>query len=344
MTLLCGLNGMGKSSTVQALVVLRQSFQLRALQANELILNGHLVKLGDGKDVLFEGAETDSISIAFEENKRSFRFPVEYDPDQNSLSVSCPDHEHAFSSMLFSDNFQYIKADRFGPTISSGKDDSAVTRSRSLGALGEHVAQFLHTFGGEAVCNDTLIHEGAQDQTIKSNIEAWLGEISPGVQVRINEHSGIDQYSSEFRFNTEEGSSRYFRALNVGFGVSYSLPIIVALVAARPGDLVILENPEAHLHPRGQTKMGELIARAASTGIQVLAETHSDHLLNGVRIGVKKRLLDSSKTQFHYFARSDVEHGSSSVVHSPRIDDDGRFSNWPDGFFDEWEKRLAELL
>jgi predicted ATPase len=171
-----------------------------------------------------------------------------------------------------------------------------------------------------------------------------LGEISPGVQVGISEHSGIDQYSSEFRFKTEDGSSRYFRALNVGFGVSYSLPIITALVAAKPGDLIILENPEAHLHPRGQTKMGELIARAASAGIQVLAETHSDHLLNGVRIGVKRDLLDSDKTQFHYFARSDADHDSSSVVHSPRIDSDGRFSSWPDGFFDEWEKRLAELL
>lgn len=79
----------------------------------------------------------------------------------------------------------------------------------------------------------------------------------------------------------------YFTAQNVGFGISYVLPIVLALVKAKKGELIILENPEAHLHPRGQRKMGELIARAAQGGVQVIVETHSDHILNGIRFVCK---------------------------------------------------------
>lgn len=74
-----------------------------------------------------------------------------------------------------------------------------------------------------------------------------------------------------------------YRAVNVGFGLSYVLPIVLALLVTKPGGLVIIENPEAHLHPRG-SYLGRLIALAAEAGVQVVVETHSDHIINGIRL------------------------------------------------------------
>jgi predicted ATPase len=106
--------------------------------------------------------------------------------------------------------------------------------------------------------------------------------------------------------------------------------------------LLLLENPEAHLHPQGQAALGELIARCANDGIQIIVETHSDHLLNGVRLAVKKGLIANADVVLHFFSRS-VETGEA-FVQSPAILENGRLSNWPDGFFDQWDKDVDALL
>ncbi len=108
--------------------------------------------------------------------------------------------------------------------------------------------------------------------------------------------------------------------------------------------LVLLENPEAHLHPRGQAKMGELIARAASCGIQVVVETHSDQVLNGIRLAVHAGILEPQKVQLHFFQPSKKPEDISKPVVSPKIDRNGRIDRWPEGFFDEWDKSLEVLL
>ena len=90
-------------------------------------------------------------------------------------------------------------------------------------------------------------------------------------------------------------TSNEYRPTSVGFGIAYVLPVLVALLSANEKYMVIIENPEAHLHPRGQVAMGELIARAAAAGVQVIVETHSDHVLNGVRLAVKGKDFASAR-------------------------------------------------
>ena len=127
--------------------------------------------------------------------------------------------------------------------------------------------------------------------------------------------------------------------LNVGFGLSYILPVLTALLSA-PGSLCLIENPEAHLHPRGQTRLADLAVRASLAGVQVIAETHSDHFIDGVRIAVRDGLIQPYLTAFHYFERD----GGKTVVSSPEVDTDGRLSAWPAGFFDQHEENLARLV
>lgn len=113
--------------------------------------------------------------------------------------------------------------------------------------------------------------------------------ISPGIRLHVAEHAlrdGMDLVSLRYSFIQDQQVSNAYRSTNVGFGLTYSLPIFVAVLSSRPGSLILLENPEAHLHPKGQSRLGEFLAIAASQGIQIVAETHSDHVLNGVRVAV----------------------------------------------------------
>lgn len=167
-----------------------------------------------------------------------------------------------------------------------------------------------------------------------------MGEVSPGTRIKITPNPGMDLMSLQYSY----GLSKPYRATNVGFGVTYTLPILVAVLSSEPDTLILVENPEAHLHPKGQAKMGELLALAASCGVQVVIETHSDHILNGIRLAVHGGKLDHKDVQLHYFQRQEKEGQTVTEVISPCMDRNGRIDQWPDGFFDEWDKSLEALL
>jgi len=130
------------------------------------------------------------------------------------------------------------------------------------------------------------------------------------------------------------------RPTNVGFGLTYVLPVIIACLTAQPGAMILLENPEAHIHPRGQSAMARLTCAAAAIGAQLVVETHSDHILNGVRLSVKREILPAERVVLHYFRRED----DGIHVVSPIMGADGMLSEWPPGFFDEWDRSLDQLL
>ncbi len=114
--------------------------------------------------------------------------------------------------------------------------------------------------------------------------------------------------------------------------------MIVAGLLTGPGDLLIVENPEAHLHPGGQSKLGRFLARIAGSGAQVIVETHSDHVLNGVRLAVaEEEVLRPEDGVVHYFGEEEA--GSVPIAFSAR----GELSEWPSGFFDQIEQDLGRL-
>ena len=168
-----------------------------------------------------------------------------------------------------------------------------------------------------------------------------MSEISPGTKLNITANSAMDVVSLQYSY----GLSNDYRSTNVGFGITYVLPILVAILSAQSDTLILLENPEAHLHPKGQSKMGRLLAIAASCGIQIIIETHSDHLLNGIRVAVREKLAKADNVQIHYFERHfEDERNIITKVVSPRLYQDGGIDLWPDGFFDQSEHDLMELL
>ena len=349
LTLLCGVNGTGKSSVIQALLLLRQSALSGSLRPPtvRLELQGSLTDIGTGRDALFEEAETDALVFELHDADvaepcvLSFRVLPDEDGNSDELLAlpSTGPTDSWWRTPPLGGDVNYVNAERFGPRKSYAHSET-IARRRELGTRGEYAFNYLSEHGNMTLSpSDPRLH-GAKGRRVLDAIDQWLGELSPGAHLGFDKVVTADALVVGFSFDRPgDIQTRRFRATNVGFGLSYTLPVLTALLA-EPGTLCLIENPEAHLHPRGQTRVAELASRAARAGVQVVVETHSDHFLDGVRIAVRDRLLSPNDVAIHYFER---EGGTSRVV-SPQVDAEGRLSAWPAGFFDQHEDNLAQLL
>jgi predicted ATPase len=302
LTLLSGVNSTGKSSVLQSLLLLRQSYQKELLPAIGLALNGDLVCIGTAQDAFCERAKEDyiGIEISWKDSKKSL-WKFQYDPEKKdavilNIAGNLDNFDEAKIS-LFNEKFHYLQAERIGPRTVNQIPKYEVTQIGfgQIGSKGEYTAHFLAVNENKPIPNSQLSHPEVKiaqrqygdpetkSQALKDQVEAWMKEVSPGTRININLMPDMDLISLRYFY----GDSNLYRATNVGFGITYTLPIIVAILASEPDTLILLENPEAHLHPKGQSKMGELLAMAASCGVQVVIETHSDHVLNGIRRAVK---------------------------------------------------------
>jgi hypothetical protein len=129
---------------------------------------------------------------------------------------------------------------------------------------------------------------------------------------------------------------------DVGFGVSQTLPVLVALHVAEPGQMVFLEQPEIHLHPRAQLALAEILADAANRGVIVVAETHSSILLRGIQALVAEGQLSPDKVSLNWFKRS-AQDGTTEVVQG-HFDHAGAFGDWPEDFDEVSLKAEARYL
>ncbi len=355
LTLLTGLNSSGKSTVLQALALLRQSNDAGILGPHSatgesgLLLNGELVELGTGQDVRHESYLSDDpdicISLADGDASHTWRAVYGTEDDLLLLRRELPeeDLQQAIPTRftgLFGTGFQYLKADRITPAVSYPRSRHAVVTHGSLGARGEHTVNYLRTNQDQLIPNPSLAREEEPSLTLLPQVEAWLQCLCPGVNLEAIGIDGTGTVRLSYGFGMGASASNRYRPTNVGFGLTYALPVVVACLAAEAGSLILLENPEAHLHPQGQTWLAHLACAAAAAGVQVVMETHSDHVLNGLRLSIKNGRLPANSAAVHYFRRSNL----ATEVISPRIDNDGMLSDWPQGFFDEWESSLEKLL
>lgn len=156
----------------------------------------------------------------------------------------------------------------------------------------------------------------------------------------------IDDTQVEIRVGRSSHSARggamdLVSIADVGFGVSQALPVVVALLVAHPGQLVYLEQPEIHLHPRAQVAMAQVLADTTSRGVRVVAETHSSLLILGVQTLVAEGKLPPDKVVLHWFTRRD---DGSTEIATADLDEQGRFGDWPEDFGDVELKAESRFL
>lgn len=345
LNILSGLNGMGKSTVIQALIALRQTSESNQLYKG-LILNSERETLGTGRDVLYGSHAQDDENIGFclQYDNILYDFIYNYaDSDYLPLFNEAKiDFGNLEKENLFRQSFCYVSAERLGPRQIYDKSNYEINVCKQLGTHGEMTVGYLIERGSDSTGTVPVRHPSKPDaKQLLTQVESWLSDISPNTMLSLHDYSSAHRAGLGFRTASDYG---YFdcNATNVGFGLSYVLPVIVALLKAEPDDLLIIENPEAHLHPAGQRRIGELIARCASAGVQIILETHSDHLLNGIRLAIKHNLISTADVTLFYFSKE--VNSARRVVESPKISSEGLLDIWPEGFFDEWDRAIDELF
>lgn len=346
LTLLSGTNSSGKSCVLHALAMLRQSY-LASTLPQALLLDGELVELGVGRDILHSdpgdvpGSSGTSLGIELMSDGASHTWLADYEAVADVLPLSRAPAKGPVGG-LFRSGFQYLKADRIVPRVIYPKSHEAVVRNRFLGASGEHAANYLRVHGEEPTSCVPARHPEAPGHDLASQTNAWLAVLSPGSSLDVADVEGTDYVRFSYQRTGPEVKTEVHRATNVGFGLTYSLPIIIACLDAASDALLLIENPEAHLHPHGQAVLGRLCAMAVAGGAQVVLETHSDHVLNAVRLAVKREELAADAVTLHFFERVDrvLQPGITTL----EIGQDGMIPRWPRGFFDEWDRAVGELL
>lgn len=356
LTLLTGLNSSGKSSILHALLLINQSIS-EDKSVGKLLLNGYQITLGNVSDVTNEitGQNGMEIGIQTEEAYCQWKFESE---DRRQIVIPLKEfiltktdgmtvtEEHTVSNLEAQEetlvknitqvlhDLVYIGAERIGP-----REVYTLNLSRNpkdVGKSGEKTAGVLY-WQQESLPHPELRIEGV-GHSLPLQVNAWMDRFFPGAFVEVSTVLGSNLVSLGLRANK---SSPLRRPQNVGYGLTHVLPIITACLVAEPGDLLLIENPEAHLHPAGQSQMGQFLAQAVRTGVQLIMETHSDHVLNGVRRYVRENGLDSSEVAIYFF--NPPKEDEQPQVISIGVNPDGSLDSWPNGFFDQIDKDLMEL-
>lgn len=342
-TLLTGTNSVGKSSLIQSLLLFRLA-SLRSLDRNPIIaLNGpYDLSLGEFVDILRHDVpdETDfRIVLTMLADGREYDLTLTSSIEAARYAeVVFRPHAPEFLNRGGLGTFCYLSAEREGPR-NSASIQSVPKEQMEIGARGQHVANILDVCDRDSVLPG-LEHPSASGQRLTKQVEAWLAEFVPGVEIRTVTAREHDVAS--IRFKRGGLSAEWERPSNTGFGVSYCLPIIVAGLVAKVGSILIVDSPEAHLHPSAQSAMGRFLGRLAAEGVQVFAETHSDHILNGIRLAA----VDES----HPLSRDDVVINHLRLVagkvtkEEVAIDAHGGLSSRPPEFFDQAESDLAAII
>jgi predicted ATPase len=234
--------------------------------------------------------------------------------------------------------FTYLSAERLGPRNLLAAL-AVPAHKLEVGERGEFCAQVLDAWGSKPLHYPERLHPNSQTSPslLKYEVERWLSDITTSIEIEVVPHAG--SAVSALQFRTPGGD--WVRAPNMGFGVSYALPIVLAGLTAIPGGILLVENPEAHLHPAGQSRMGSFLAWLAGKGVQVVLETHSDHVLNGIRLAIgEHRYIECGGAIVHFF---DSDKDGKSLVSELAFNSNGGMSEWPKGFFDQYQIDVASL-
>jgi predicted ATPase len=349
LTVLTGKNSVGKSSITQAIRILREVAISHTSRA-EIHLNGSGFQFGTYDEILnrnSDGVGGESFEIGISELAEKsdmvvFR-PAESSDECEYVRASLD--EVPILANHSSQYFTYLSAERYGPRLHQENTDGHRSTKVGVGVRGEFSAEVLannHTTRvDERLAHSSLTaSSGTPNLLLSSNLEKWMSTITGDIGIRASRPPRLANPLLEFRKSGPETEWQF--PTNHGFGVSYTLPIVLAGLLLEENGFLIVDTPEAHLHPAAQTAIAKFLARVAACGRTVIIETHSDHIVDGFRLAIadQSHPMVAENCVFHYLDQSD----DGLIVHhdlSPRPN--GTLPRWPRGFFDQVSNNLRTL-
>lgn len=334
LTVNLGMNSVGKSTVTQAVLLIKELFKQmnqNKLDRYEISLNGPFdLHLGDYRNLTSSSIEfkIDKITIPFSDCKNTYKALYKMGKEYNSLK-----RKDLYKKDLF-----YLNAERLGPRNYLEIDTN---KNELCGYHGEYTFHILNEIDG---IRKNVESEKVFDRTDKSiltrtQINNWIKYIVPDIEVFPKIEDAAMVTTAKYR-QSNVGKMVESTPFNFGFGITYMLPIIVTCLIAEKGSMVIVENPEAHLHPKGQSNMGYFLAQMAHAGVNILCETHSEHIINGIRRYALKNDMQPNDICLNYFMIEDEQ----SVAKRVKLNENMEILDWPEGFYDQEEEDLREII
>ena len=310
LTILLGLNSAGKSSVIQSILLMSHYFGEKKFLSDNL--------------------------LDFTKNKNKFLAAKEFsiDINGNSLQQNIDEikKDGELSDFTNEQEIFHLDANRIGP-----EELALYSSENKIGQHGEFIFSYYEQNKSNPI--EKCLIKSTVSETLQNNIDFWLNYILD-VEIELTtERIAATSVKVSYKFNKLPGISPD----SLGAGTSYLAKILIICLLAKKGHILLLENPEIHLHPKAQAKLGEFFAFIANNGIQIVLETHCENLIDKIRYEVYKKRINSDDVVIYY--KEDSRTRFEKIV----FDQTGHFirehknaiDNFPSSFFDA---NLTELL
>lgn len=319
LNILTGKNSSGKTSIIQALLLM---FQILDGQIGN-VLNGRYVKLGQYSDIqnIFS---RESVELSMKMEQDSFQFSIS---EEGVKGIEKQVREKKKQDII------YLSANRIGVKNEYERNEQDIER---IGIQGEYAFDYLSRNKMDNVCETDFIRVQEYGMNLGNQVDYWL-EYLTGYSVKAEEVDGTSIVKVAYK---TKNTTKEFRPCHVGTGVSYLATVIVAALSCTKNSVLIIENPEIHLHPGAQSKFIEFFSFFASRGLQIIIETHSDHIINGIRKEIRRGNIELSQVGVYFMKQNEKDTNAIKIDFTPK----GAIINMQDGFFDQFDEDLDELI
>ena len=328
LTILTGTNSSGKSSVIQAIMlVIKYSNAINRYSMEEITRY-----LNDFSTIRNKKNNAKLVSIQLDTEKNN-TINLEMTPE-HILSTSEIDYVYEPLALGVSSapEILYLNANRMGA------QEQVSFSERRVGSSGEFLFSTFEKIKTKSVSDCLLKFKSSS--TISYQLAEWLSYITGTSSELVTDVSG-DKVKVSYKIKDLEGEVSPF---NLGAGMSYISKVLIICLMAKKGDIILIENPEVQLHPKSQALLGVFLTHIASCGIQLIVETHCEHLINRIAYQVYDEKFSSNNLAIHYKERVDKKFISLTVDETGKyIDKEGNKTYFPSGFFDATLDELREM-
>lgn len=314
--LFSGVNSSGKSSAIQSILLIDNIIKNPHSQ-----LNGDWIKLGSYNEIRNYITRKEEVKIKIITNEGIGEFNLNKDSEIGFPTISFD----AFYNNLF-----FLSAHRVGPQDYYPK---ILDSKNIVGTNGELLLDLFYNNLTKNVEEKRRIDN--LSYTLDYHVNFWLKKIL-NINLKIEDVKIANIISVNYNYN----DTKFVRPFNIGAGTSYIIGIIILCLYVDNKSTIILENPEIHLHPKAQSDLTEFLCFIANSGVQIIIESHSDHIFNGLRKAIKKKIITSNDVKIHFFKMNN----NISKNHHINISEMGKIMDYEEGLFDQFDNDLDELI